>query len=271
MELWQAIILGIVEGLTEYLPVSSTGHLLVAQRLLGIPASEAANAYIIVIQAGAIAAVLSLYQKRVVQMLRGLAGQDDKGRQLALSLVAAFVPAAIIGKLLDDPIEELLFGPWPVVAAWAAGGALLLYLAPRIKDRPGLATDEIRWRAAVIVGLAQCAALWPGVSRSLATMLGGVAMGLSMVGAVEFSFLLGLLTLGAATAYKGLKSGHALVDAYEPSLILAGLVTSWISAILAVRWMIGWITRHGMVVFGYWRLFTAAAVAAMLLTGVMKA
>jgi undecaprenyl-diphosphatase len=270
MEFWQTVVLGVVEGLTEYLPVSSTGHLLVTQRLLGIPSSEAANAFIIVIQAGAIAAVLSLYRERVAQMLRGLAGRDPKGLNLVRSLLAAFAPAAVIGKLLDEPIERVLFGAWPVVIAWFFGGVLLLAVAPRIKGREGLATDEIGWKAAMLVGLAQCFALWPGVSRSMATMLGGVFMGLSMAAAVEFSFLLGLLTLGAATAYKSLQSGDVLLEAYDWPVIATAVAVSWLSAVVAVKWMVGWINRHGLEVFGYWRIGVALVVGCLLVAGVIE-
>src|SRR5262245_22432387 len=169
MEWWQALILGLVEGLTEYLPVSSTGHLVVTQRLLGIGASEAANAYAIAIQAGAIAAVLGLYRSRVKQVLLGLVGKDSEGTRLLVALALGFLPAAVLGVLFDEKIERFLFGPWPVVAAWTAGGVLLLVIAPRLgRARPGLDLTSIGPRAALIIGFAQCAALWPGVSRSLA-------------------------------------------------------------------------------------------------------
>jgi undecaprenyl-diphosphatase len=265
MELWQALILGLVEGLTEYLPVSSTGHLLIAQRWLGIESSPAANAYAIVIQAGAILAVLGLYRQRVGQVALGLLGRHTSGKRLLLALVVAFVPAALIGFLLDDPIERLLFGPWPVVAAWAAGGVLLLALGQRIQSQGGQALEELLPRAALWIGLAQCAALWPGVSRSMATILGGVAVGLSLSAAVEFSFLLGLLTLGAATAYKALSSGTLLLQTYGPLPLVVGFLAAWVSATLAVRWMVGWLNRRGLTLFGWWRLAAAGVVAAWLL------
>jgi undecaprenyl-diphosphatase len=265
MELWQALILGLIEGLTEYLPVSSTGHLLIAQRWLGIEASAASNAYAIVIQAGAIVAVLGLYRQRVGQLVLGALGRDEAGRRLLFGLVVAFVPAAAIGFLFDDPIERVLFGPWPVVAAWAAGGLLLLALAPRLRGRPGSALELLRPSAAFWIGLAQCAALWPGVSRSMATILGGVAVGLSIGSAVEFSFLLGLLTLGAATAYKALSSGALLLHTYGPLPLLVGFASAWLSAVLAVRWMVQWLSQRGLGLFGWWRLIAAALVAAWLL------
>jgi undecaprenyl-diphosphatase len=269
MSLWEALILGLVEGLTEYLPVSSTGHLLVVERLLGIGPSTAANAFAIVIQAGAIVAVLGLYRERVAQMLRGIAGQDKEGRGLALALVVGFLPAGIAGLLLDDTIESVLFGPWPVVIAWAAGGVLLLALGRRLGPREGHGIGAVTLRVALIVGVAQCAALWPGVSRSLATILGGLAAGLSLVAAVEFSFLLGLVTLGAATVYKGLQAGDAIVAAYGVLPLVVGFSVAWLSAVIAVRWMLGWLSRHGLAIFGWWRLGAAAAVAVMLLTGAM--
>lgn len=269
MNLWEALILGLVEGLTEYLPVSSTGHLLVVQRWLGIEASEAANAYAIIIQAGAIAAVLGLYRRRLAQMVSGMAGRDPIGRRLALALVVAFVPAAVIGLLADDAIEAYLFGPWPVVAAWTAGGIVILIVAPRIRKTTGSSIESLTVRAALIVGFAQCAALWPGVSRSLATILGGLAAGLTLGAAVEFSFLLGLITLGAATAYKALDSGKAILEAYGVAEIAVGFIAAWISAVLAVKWMIAWLSQRGIGIFGWWRLAAAALVTILLLTGTM--
>jgi undecaprenyl-diphosphatase len=269
MDLWQAVILGLVEGLTEYLPVSSTGHLLVAQRLLGIQASEAANAFAIVIQGGAIAAVLLLYHRRVAEMVMGLAGRAEAGRRLALGLVVAFLPAAIAGFLAEERIEEYLFGPWPVIGAWAVGGVFLLWVAPRIRQREGRPIEEVTWRIALVIGLAQCAALWPGVSRSLATILGAIAAGLSLTAAVEFSFLLGLLTLGAATAYKALDSGAAMVEAYGTAELAVGFGVACVSAVIAVRWMVAWLGKRGLGIFGWWRIGAAAAVAVMLLAGVL--
>lgn len=267
MTLLQALVLGLVEGLTEYLPVSSTGHLIVAQRLLGIPESEAANAYAIAIQAGAILAVLGLYRTRVASMAQGLAGRDPAGRGLLLALVVAFVPAAGAGLLLDDRIEALLFGMWPVVAAWTAGGILLVALSRRRLGADGMDLLALTPKAALIIGLCQCAALWPGVSRSLATILGGLLVGLSLPAAVEFSFLLGLITLGAATAYKGLDSGPAMLAAYGWGPLLVGFGAAWLSAVVAVRGMVAWLQNRGLGIFGWWRLFAAAIVATGLLQG----
>jgi undecaprenyl-diphosphatase len=265
MNFLQALILGLVEGITEYLPVSSTGHLLIAQRLMGIAASEAANGYAIAIQAGAIVAVLGTYRLRVTAMLRGMVGKDAQGLNLVLCIAAAFIPAAIIGLLFDKRIEQSLFGVKPVIAAWVVGGVVILALTKWITaHREGKALADLTWKAAVVIGLLQCIAMWPGTSRSLVTILGGLAVGLSLASAVEFAFLLGVVTLGAATAYTALKSGSGMIAAYGWPALLIGFVAAWLSAALAVKWMVAWLNKHGLAVFAWWR-FAAAGLAAWLL------
>jgi len=267
MELWEALLLGLVEGLTEYLPVSSTGHLLVTQRLLGIESGEAANAFAIVIQAGAIVAVLGLYRARVIAMLRGLVGRDPEGLKLALALVAAFVPAAAAGLLLGDTIKSVLFGTWPVVIAWVVGGVLLIAFGGRLRKVEGGGLETLDWKRAVIVGLFQCLALWPGTSRSLAAIVGGVVVGLSLPAAVELSFLLGLLTLGAATAYESLQSGSVMLDAYGAAPLAVGFAAAWVSAVLAVRFMVRSLQKYGLAIYGWWRIAIGVAVGAWMLSG----
>jgi len=265
MNLIQALILGLVEGITEYLPVSSTGHLLIAQRLLGIGESQAANSYAIAIQAGAILAVLGIYRQRVGEMLQGVVGRNAGGLRLALCIVAAFLPAAILGVLFDDRIEQYLFGVKPVIAAWVVGGIVILLLSRWVQARrEGLDLSQLTWRAAILIGLAQSLAMWPGTSRSLVTILGGLAVGLSLAAAVEFAFLLGVLTLTAATAYTALKNGGGMIEAYGWTAVLTGFFAAWISAALAVKWMVAWLNRHGLTLFAWWR-FAAAALAAVLL------
>ena len=163
MSWFQALILGIVEGVTEYLPVSSTGHLLLAERALGMERSEAADAYAICIQAGAIVAVLGLYRSRVLQLLQGLIGRDAVGRRLLIQLIVAFFPAAVLGFLFDDAIDAVLFGLWPVVFAWTMGAGAILLL--RGRPRTGRSIEELDLRTAFLIGLAQCLALWPGTDR----------------------------------------------------------------------------------------------------------
>ena len=275
MDYFQALVLGLVEGLTEYLPVSSTGHLLLAQRLMGIESSTAADAFAISIQGGAILAVLGLYRARVAQMAMGLFGRDETGRSLLINLVSAFVPAAVLGLLLEKPIKKYLFGGdewgmWPVVAAWFVGGLAILavsFARRRRGDSPsaGLDLDQLTIRMALIVGFAQCIAMWPGVSRSLITIVGGVLVGLSLPAAVELSFLLGVITLTAATLYDALKHGPEMLTTYGVVPLLIGFVSAWISAVLAVKWMVGYLKSHGMEIFGWYRLALAIAVAIWLL------
>ncbi|MEY2853801.1 MAG: hypothetical protein RL030_933 [Pseudomonadota bacterium] len=265
MSLLQALILGIVEGITEYLPVSSTGHLLIAQRLLGIAEGEAANSYAIAIQAGAIIAVLGTYRLRVGGILQGFAGRNPAGLKLGLCILIAFLPAAVLGALFNDRIEQRLFGVKPVIAAWIAGGVLILALSRWVEARrEGKGLDQVTWQAAALIGLLQCVAMWPGTSRSLVTILGGLAVGLSLAAAVEFAFLLGVVTLTAATAYTALKSGDGMVAAYGWPALLTGFAAAWISAALAVKWLVAWLNRHGLTLFAWWR-FAAAALALLLL------
>lgn len=281
----QAMILGIVEGLTEYLPVSSTGHLLLAQRVMGIDGGsaasgsqqergkDAADAYAICIQAGAIIAVLGLYFRRVRQMLRGLFGRDQVGRRLLITVMAGFLPAGVIGLLLNNHIKEYLFGPWPVVAAWLVGGLAILAFSYRNRNNQeihsGSKLEELTWKMALIIGFAQCIAMWPGVSRSLVTIVGGMLVGLSLPAAVEYSFLLGVLTLGAATAYDGLKHGQAMLETFEPQALAIGLVFAFISAVISVKWMVAYLNKHGLAIFGYYRVILAVLTAVLLLTNII--
>ncbi len=286
MTVGQAMILGVVEGLTEYLPVSSTGHLLLAGRLMGIGESrsasveerqntqDAVDAYTICIQAGAIIAVLGLYFSRVKQMLRGLAGKDPDGSRLLANVAAGFIPAAVIGLLFNRIIKAYLFGLWPVVTAWFVGGAAILAVGWRNRTNrgpvhEGLSLEELTWRMALVIGFAQCIAMWPGVSRSLVTIVGGLIMGLSLPAAVEYSFLLGVVTLGAATAYDALKHGQMMMQAFDLLPIAAGLLFAFLSAVASVKWMVSYLNRHGLAVFGYYRIALALVTAAWLLTGTM--
>lgn len=279
MSWWQAIVLGIVEGLTEYLPVSSTGHLILVQRMMGLE-GEAANAYAICIQAGAIVAVLGLYWSRVKQAVAGWLGKvgigegDPIGFQLGVNLIVAFMPAAVIGLMFDDMIEEYLFGLWPIVTAWLVGGLAILATVWWKKKRgggedSGKSVEELTWKMALTIGFIQCIAMWPGTSRSLVTIVGGVAVGLSLASAVEFSFLLGVITLLAATCYKALKAGPVMVEAYGWTPMIVGSIAAWISALLAVKWMVSYLKKNGMSIFGYYRVVLAIVVAGAILAGVL--
>ena len=280
---WQAAILGVVEGVTEYLPISSTGHLLVVSRLLGLPSEkgtaglEAVNTYAVAIQFGAILAVVGLFWKRFVSMVAGLFGRDDGGRHLLIVLVIAFVPSAAVGFVLDKKIESALFGPWPVVIAWVVGGVVILVLerSGLIPDRgekaaPG--TDpllDITYRQALIIGVVQCLALWPGTSRSLTTILAALLIGVAVPAAVEFSFLLGFATLSAASVYKMAKDGGTLVDQFGVVTPLIGVLFAFLSAVIAIKWLVGYLQRHDLTIFAWWRFGAAAITAGLLVSGVI--
>jgi undecaprenyl-diphosphatase len=272
----KAILLGLVEGITEFLPISSTGHLIVTQRLIDVgrePATkDAADTYAITIQAGAILAVVVLYWRRLLTMGRGIVGRDEEGRQLTGVLVVAFVPAALIGVALEDTIKGRLFGVWPVIVAWAVGGVVILACARWVRAR-GLASgaplEAMTLRTGLVIGLAQSLALWPGTSRSLVTIIAALTLGFSMHASVEFSFLLGLVTLTAATAYDALRHGSEMFDTYGLGSPILGFVVAFIAAVIAIRWMVGYLERHGLELFGWFRLGVAALALVLLATGVL--
>jgi undecaprenyl-diphosphatase len=268
----KAVVLGVVEGVTEYLPISSTGHLLVTQELLGVgdtsETEDAADTYAITIQAGAILAVVVLYFTRLRSMAAGLLGRDPNGQRVLLALLIAFVPAALVGIALENTIKDRLFGVGPVIAAWIVGGVLILYAARYFRTRPPGTTllEAITPRAALVIGIAQILALWPGTSRSLVTILAALALGFTMGAALEFSFLLGLATLTAATAFEAVKNGGDLIDTYGWVDPLIGFVVAFVSAVIAVRWLVGYLNRHGLELFGWYRIVVAGIAIVLLAT-----
>ncbi|MGJ8653220.1 MAG: undecaprenyl-diphosphate phosphatase [Opitutaceae bacterium] len=290
-----AVVLGLVEGLTEYLPISSTGHLILANALLDLDGDtpmrdasgelilvtdddgterpytigEAAYAYTIVIQAGAIFAVLYVYWKTIWAIAMGCIGRDPKGRRLAINLIAAFIPAAVIGLLLDDLIEEKLGDNIMAVAGALVVGGIVMILVERWRkhgqkaaippeDGPGL--DELTLKKSVMIGFFQCVAMWPGTSRSMCTIVGGYIAGLSPAHAAEFSFLLGLITLSAASGYKFVSDGANMLSALQVGPVLVGCLVAFISAVLAVKWLVGYLSKHGLAAFGWYRIALAIVV-----------
>ncbi len=272
MQWWQALILGVVEGLTEYLPVSSTGHLILAQRAMGIPNSDAANAYAICIQGGAILAVLTLYYGHVKQMAMGLLGKDQIGRRLAVNMGVSVLPLGLV-VLLEKTIKGYLFGLWPVTAAWFVGGVAILVVSKWQSDRDrwskGCGLEQLTWQMALIIGTAQCIAVWPGTSRSLVTIVAGVAVGLRLQAAVEFSFLLGVVTLGGATIKDTMEYGSLMWSEYGLGSMVIGSVFAFLCAVAAVKWMVAYLNRHGLALFGYYRVALAMIVGGLLATGVL--
>ena len=294
-----AVILGLVEGLTEYLPVSSTGHLIIANALLdldgdtpmtdenGLPIfvenddgtqraytiGDAAYAYVIVIQAGAIVAVVLLYWRTILTLILGCLGKDPKGLKLAINLIAAFIPAAVLGLLLNDLIESALGNNTFAVAGALIVGAFVMLIVERWRhhgkkgavppeDGPGL--EQLTVGKSVMIGFFQCFAMWPGTSRSMATIVGGYIAGLSPAHAAEFSFLLGLITLSAASAYKFLTDGSEMLAALNIGPVLVGCIVAFISAALAVKWLVGYLSKHGLALFAWYRIALAIAIFALM-------
>jgi undecaprenyl-diphosphatase len=272
----QAAVLGAVEGFTEYLPVSSTGHLILTQRAMGIGQTEAektaADAYAIAIQAGAILAVLTLYFPYLRRMYQGLLGRDREGRQLAVNLLVAFLPAALIGLLFNDLIKAYLFNLWAIVFSWFVGGVAILAVNRYQRNKPerlGIPLEALKWKHALLIGLLQCVAMWPGTSRSLVTILGGLLAGLSLTSAVVFSFLLGVITLTAATAYDMLQHGSVMLDSFGLMNLFIGFAVATLAAIASVKWFLHYLRQHGLALFGYYRVALAIVVAALILSGVL--
>lgn len=293
-----AIILGLIEGVTEFLPISSTGHLIIATHALGLESEHplagtdgqplwykkpsakkagvpltlklAADTYTVVIQFGAIAAVVLLYWRQIASMARGAVGRDIVGLRLLVNLIVAFLPAAVIGYLFAGWIEAHLLSVGAVIAAQIAGAFFMLY-AERWRRRRAAYVLGVREPAdlgvgsSLKIGLMQCVAMWPGTSRSMMTIVGGYFVGLDPRRAAEFSFLLGFVTLTAATVYKSYQSGAAMIAVFGWPHVLLGCVVAAVSAAAAVRFFVSWLTRHGLAVFAVYRLVTAAAIAAWFL------
>ena len=288
MTIFQAVVLGVVEGITEYLPISSTGHLIIVSDLLGlgdtINQRSAVDTFNIVVQGGAILAVLGLYFPRVIQMIKGLMGKDKVGLKLATNIIIAFLPAVVLGLMFNDFIEEKLFNTPAVISALALGGIFMIVL-DRMKfksvdtdEDPNNDITELSWKQALFIGLLQTIAMWPGTSRSMMTIAGGVIVGLKPKQAAEFSFLLGLPTLGGACVYSLAKNLKESSDAGTPNMfevlgmmpILIGVVVATVSAILAVRWLVGFLNKHGLALFGYYRLALAALLGILIATGTVS-
>lgn len=270
MSLKEALALGCIEGMTEYLPVSSTGHLLIFQHWLGRESTpqetEAANALAICIQSGAILAVVLLYYRRLHQMARGLGGREPAGLRLFIHLVIAFLPAAVFGLLFQQTIKDQLFNIRSVTLATFTGAVVILTMSRvdrRTRDAPEKDLTDMKWWEALIVGCMQCVAFWPGFSRSLATILGCRAVNLRLTAAVEFSFLLGLITLIAATAKEAVSHGPSIVEHYGVTPPLLALAAAFVSAIISVKFMISILSRYGLTPFGYYRLLLAALCLAL--------
>lgn len=262
--LLSAAVLGIVEGLTEFIPVSSTGHLLLLGHFIGF--ESAGKTFEVVIQLGAVLAVLSVYSAKLWQVF-STARSDPKSFRFIVAVALAFFPAVVVGVLAHDFIKRVLFEtPMLIAVNLLWGGAVLLWvdrmrLTPRYED----ATD-VPLGVALKIGLFQCLAMIPGVSRSGSTIVGALLLGVGKRGAAEFSFFLSMPTMGAAFAYDLWKSRHML-DSGAMTEIAVGFVLALISAVLVVKWLLGYVSRHGYALFGWWRIIVGGVALTALLLG----
>ena len=266
--LLKALILGVVEGLTEFLPISSTGHLVLAGELLGFTGAKA-DVFKIVIQSGAMLAIVWEYRVKFWSVLAGLAS-ERAAQRFALNLLIAFIPAAVLGLAFGKLIKTYLFHAVPVALAFIVGGFIILWVERSLRPRVRVErADDITWRDALKVGIAQAFALIPGTSRSGATIIGGMLFGLSRRAATEFSFFLAVPTLVAAGAYDFWKN-RALFDAGDAGLFAAGSITAFISAFLCVRWLLRYIATHDFTPFAWYRIAFGAVVLATWYAGVVS-
>ena len=274
MDIFQSIIIAIVEGLTEFLPVSSTGHMIIAEEALGVEHNDFVNAFTVIIQFGAILSVVWLYWKRFFHLNEVPAGATGLKAFLIRydfywKLLVAFIPAAVIGFLLGDFIDSLLENVTVVAVMLVIGGVLMLF-EDKWFNRPD--TAPLTEKRALTIGFYQCIAMIPGVSRSMATIVGGMQQGLSRKDAAEFSFFLAVPTMFAATAYKLLKlviepeSLKLLSD--NIGVLLIGNVVAFIVALLAIKFFISYVTKYGFKAFGYYRIIVGAAIIIMGLCGI---
>lgn len=259
MDTLQTIIIAIVEGLTEFLPVSSTGHMIIAQHLLGVESTDFVKAFTVIIQFGAILSVLVLYWKRFLQSW-----------DFYLKLLVGFIPAAVLGLLFSDLIDELLENVYVVSITLVLGGIVMLFV-DKWFNSPNDEDKEITFKNAFIIGCFQCISMIPGVSRSMSTIVGGMSQRLTRKTAAEFSFFLAVPTMAAATGYKLLKliMNDGGIDSLQDNMsaLIIGNVVAFIVAMLAIKFFIGYVTKYGFKLFGWYRIVLGVILLLFLLTG----
>ncbi|HET7410307.1 MAG TPA: undecaprenyl-diphosphate phosphatase [Paracoccaceae bacterium] len=262
-ELLIGALLGILEGLTEFIPVSSTGHLLLAGHFLGFESTG--HAFEILIQLGAILAILSVYAARIVEILRA-APHDPRARRFVGAVLLAFAPAVVIGVLAHDFIKTVLFETPIVIAVALILGGIVLLFADRIAGDRYNDVMDIPLPVALAIGIIQCLAMIPGTSRSGATIVGALLMGVGRRAAAEFSFFLAMPTMTGAFAYDLWKTG-ARLDGSDAAVIAVGFLTAFLAAVLVVRTLLDFVSRHGFALFGWWRIVVGSVALIALLAG----
>lgn len=251
-DLLTILLLGIVEGVTEFLPVSSTGHLILAGALLGFK-SEASGTFEIVIQLGAILSVIVLYWRRFWDVFVGLSRRDPRAIAFTRNVALAFLPSAVIGLIVYKAVKAMLESPMTVAVALVVGGVAILVIERLVRAPKVTAVEQISWKMALGIGVLQCLAMIPGVSRSGATIMGALGLGVDRKTAAEFSFFLAIPTMLAASGYDLYKNAEGIGS--DGWLAIAiGFVVSFVVALLVIRWFLGIVTRHGFTPFAWYRI-----------------
>jgi undecaprenyl-diphosphatase len=265
--LFKALILGIVEGLTEFLPISSTGHLILVGDLLDFN-SDREKVFMIAIQLGAILAVCWEYRRKIAEIVMGI-GSEPSAQRFVLNLLIAFMPAALLGLLFIDVIKQYLFNPLSVATALVIGGIVILWAERRDHRIEVEQIDDMDWKHALKVGCAQCLALIPGTSRSGATIIGGLLFGLSRKAAAEFSFFLAIPVMFAATFYDVYKN-RAILEFNDIGMFAVGFIAAFFSALIAVRGLIRFISNHDFTVFAWYRIVFGCVILLTAYTGIVE-
>jgi undecaprenyl-diphosphatase len=263
MDTIQSIIIGIVEGLTEFLPVSSTGHMIITEKLLNITEDDFSKVFTIAIQLGAILAVVVLYRKKFF---------DFKNRQFYAKIALGVVPALILGFLFSEKIDALLESSTTVAVSLLAGGIILLFIDNNFKDHTIDKEEDITFLKSFMIGIWQCMAMIPGISRSAASIIGGMQQKLTRSVAAEFSFFLAVPTMLAATGYKLIKyyQDHGGFSSNEIKQLAIGNVVAFVVAVLAIKFFIGFLKKHGFKIWGYYRIIVGVILLILIYTGYVK-
>lgn len=263
MNLFEALVIAIVEGLTEFLPISSTGHMIITEKLLGVPDSDFTKLFTVGIQLGAILAVVVLYWKKFIAPLK------TGNLSFYFKLIVAVIPALVLGFIFSDKIDAMLESSLTVAITMIAGGVVLLFIDNLFKVHTISEDEKISYPRALVIGLWQCIAMIPGVSRSAASIIGGMQQKLTRKLAAEFSFFLAVPTMAAATGYKLLK-GYNTISSADLKLFAVGNIVAFIVAMLAIKFFIGFLQKHGFKLFGYYRIIGGLILLALIFTGYIK-
>ena len=263
----ETILLGLIEGLTEFIPVSSTGHLILFERLLGFEGPPG-KVFEIVIQLGAILAVCWLYRQRLWRTLIGLT-HDERAWRFALNVLFAFLPAMMVGAVAHGFIKEKLFNPYVVCVSLIVGGFAILAIEHYVRREHVATVDDFRFRLSLKIGVFQCLAMIPGVSRSGATIMGARLLGVSRPAAAEFSFFLAIPTMIAATVYDIYKN-HQTIEPGNWLIIAIGFTVAFVAAMAVVSWLVDFVSRHGFGIFAWYRIAIGSAMLTWLLIGAGK-